>query len=148
MVRLIPLERTMNLIDSYFSADSIIKRQVFSIVYQCLVSPFKNLDISNNKDLEECKQCLVKCLVNMTESSLHILVLEKTSFLTDLNVCIHATRILQDYNKNNTVYKDVIQSSINDIYNTKELYYKPMLDEIIQILTFLNWKKGICEMSK
>ena len=137
----------MNLIDSYFLVDSLMKRQVLNIVYQCLVSPFRSLDVKNNDDLEACREGLMKCLVNITESNLHILILDNAQFVNDLNVCIQATRILQDYNKNNTSYETVIQTSINDIYNSKELYDKPMLDEMIQILTLLNWKKGICEIS-
>ena len=138
----------MNLIDSYFFVDSLIKRQVFSIVYQCLVSPFKNLDFENNHDLKACRDSLVKCLVNITESDLNVLILEKTECINDLNTCIQATRILEDYNKNNTSYQNVIQTSINDIYNNKELYDKAMLDEMVQILTLLSWKKGIVEISK
>ena len=135
----------MRLIDHYFSQKDSAYKAIMSIFEENLIYSFLNLDVTNNKKLKKCRDALIKCVSDIAKSGSRISINKNKTFMSDLYFCIQATSILEDYNNTGTNYEQIIHQTVDDIFSDKKPLDFCIQDEMLNILTLLNWKKGIAQ---
>ena len=133
----------MKLANHYFASNLLVTRELTRIFDAVLLLPFKNLNLKDAKSLSICRHALVQCLVEIATSSMHLIIVEKKSFIDDLNLCIQATKICEEYVRTNTDPRKVIAENVDDIFLQSEPSDIAMLGEINQILLLISWKKAL-----
>lgn len=128
---------------TYFPKHLAIQKDLLLQIDSILAPTFKNINFYNNVDLQCCRTSLINFLSKISNSKFHLIIANNISFIRDLHFCIQATKILEDYNNNFTDYKSVITSSIQEILSDDQPFCIAIQEEMNQILTLVNWKKGI-----